>query len=322
MDTAGIRKSYLSISSPGVYLAAPAPGGGDETAAKAASLCRRINQYGANIKKQHPSRFGYFASLPLPDVERALAEIDYCISELSVDGFVVLSNAFGMYLGDGRMEPVYEKLNARPTVLFVHPTAPCTAQNAFSSSGSSPLSAQVPSPVKPPAYLAANVPLIDCYASPMLEFLFDSTRTVTDVLLTGTATRYPNIRWIIPHCGATLPSILDRVIRFSQNLPTKVGTKRTTAPLSESNVRQLLTTQFYFDLAGLPMNSQIHHILRWSDHTRLLFGSDVPFAPWSLGQTLADETREELVNLFGIETGAHEILRICYGNAEDLFPAT
>lgn len=319
MESASVRKSYLSISSPGVYLTHPSHG--EETAVQAAALARRTNEYGADLKKKYPSRFGYFASLPLPDIERSLEEIDYCTSELEVDGFVILTNACGMYLGDERMAPIYDKLNQRHAVLFVHPTAPCVAQNAFNGYGSSPTtstSTSTPTSLKPPAILAANTPLIDCYAGPMIEFMLDTTRNFSDLLLSGTASRYSNLRWIIPHSGAAIPSILDRIIRFSQLLPSKAGSKRTVTPLSESDVRKLLNTQFYFDLAGMPMNSQIHHVLRWVGHERLLYGSDVPFTPWEMGKDLAEEVREGLVGLFGVETGTNEVQRVCCGNAESL----
>lgn len=321
MHNNNIRKSYLSISSPGIFLTPPSSTSpSDPATASAITLARRVNTYGSTLKRQHPSEFGFFASLPLPDIGASLAEIEFCCDELDVDGFVLLTNAYGMYLGDPAMAPIYELLDARKAVIFVHPTVPCTFQNAFSPSNTTSSSPST-QPIHAPSRLAANMPLSTSYAGPILEFLFDSTRSVSDLLLTGTAARYPGIRWIIPHCGATLPSVLDRVIRFSQLIPAKAGSERRTTPLDEQGVRELLGSRFFFDLAGLPMNSQVHHILRWTEYTRLLYGSDTPFTPWAMAEKVTGEVREALMAMFGGETGEHEIRSVCCGNAEELFGA-
>ena len=97
----GIATSLLSISSPGVYL-------GDEAAAR--DLAREVNEIGRRAVVDHPGRFGLFASLPLPDVDAAIAEIAYCCDRLDVDGFALLTNVGGTYLGDPSWEPVFREL--------------------------------------------------------------------------------------------------------------------------------------------------------------------------------------------------------------------
>jgi predicted TIM-barrel fold metal-dependent hydrolase len=75
MDRLGIATSLLSISSPGVYF-------GDETNAR--NLAREMNEIGRRAVMDHPGRFGLFASLPLPDVDAAIAEIAYCVDRVGV----------------------------------------------------------------------------------------------------------------------------------------------------------------------------------------------------------------------------------------------
>jgi 6-methylsalicylate decarboxylase len=114
MDEAGIDVAVTSISTPGVHV-------GDD--ARARSLARRCNELSAKLKQTHPNRLGGFAALPLPDVDGALEELAYALDTLKLDGVVLFSNSNGVYLGDARFEPVFEELERRKAVLFVHPTA-------------------------------------------------------------------------------------------------------------------------------------------------------------------------------------------------------
>ncbi len=111
MDDMNIRYSVVSISSPGVHLIP-----GNDTAA--IDLCRRCNEFAAGLKKRHPKRFGYFASLPLPDVQASLKEIDMALSE-GADGIIFETNFHGIYLGDERFDPVMDELNRRKAKVFI-----------------------------------------------------------------------------------------------------------------------------------------------------------------------------------------------------------
>ena len=104
MDRLGIATSLLSISTPGVHLA-------DDAAAR--DLAREVNEAGRRAVVDHPGRFGLLGSLPLPDVDAAIAEIAHCIDHLDVDGFVLLTNVGGTYLGDPAWDPVFRELDRR-----------------------------------------------------------------------------------------------------------------------------------------------------------------------------------------------------------------
>lgn len=118
MDSHGIAKSILSVSFPGTVITFDS--------ALNQTLTRESYAYAANIKSTNPDRFGYFASLPLPDVPASLAEIKHVFDgPLKADGIAMLSNSSGLYLGDPRLRPVLDELNARKAVVFVHPTSPC-----------------------------------------------------------------------------------------------------------------------------------------------------------------------------------------------------
>ncbi|KAJ7451832.1 hypothetical protein B0H11DRAFT_2075309 [Mycena galericulata] len=291
MEKNNVTKSILSCSSPGTHLIP----GNDEFGRK---VTREVNEAAADLKRRYPSKFGFFASLPLPDIESALLEIDYALDHLNADGFIFLSNYHGLYLGDPKLAPVYAKLQARRAIVFVHPTAPCIARVCNHSD-----------PTQKRMKDAA--PLSDAYMIPMMEFFFDSTRTFVDLLLSGTAAAHPDVTFVIPHCGTALPSILDRVFMFSTWDMSTYG-MRTVHTITAPVVKELFAKQFIFDLAGVSMPSQIHHLLRWVKSDRIVYGSDVPFTPWVAAGRLLAAIDAELPQLFSEQ----EIQDIYHGNAE------
>lgn len=261
MDEVGISKTILSITSPGTHLEV----GNDELGRE---LTRATNDEISMICKQHSDRLGFFASLPLPDVEGSISEIDRALDHLGASGFALLTNSHGHYLGDQIFDQVFAKLNERKATVFMHPTSCCSHKTPH---GARPL---------------------DQYPAPMLEFFFDSTRAVVNLILSGTVSRYENINFIVSHCGATLPSLLERFSSFSTSILG--GTKGTTS----AQVKDLFRTRFYFDLAGFPFPDQIHGLLRCTDSSRLLYGSDFPYTPASAIPPMAKRMDEELQNLF------------------------
>ncbi|RYJ25773.1 long-chain-fatty-acid--CoA ligase [Streptomyces sp. L-9-10] len=164
MDAVGVRTAMLSVSSPGVDF-------GDAGATR--ELARSVNDEGAELVRAHPGRFGLMASLPLPDIPAALAEAEYALDRLGADGIVLKTHYQGRYLGDPHYEPLMDLLDERRAVVCLHPTSPQCWQDT--SLG---------------------------YPRPMVEFAFDTTRTVAHLIMSGTLRRHPGISFIVPHAGA------------------------------------------------------------------------------------------------------------------------
>ena len=226
MDRAGIQKAVLSISSPGVHF-------GDDKAA--AELAREVNEAAAAIVEAHPGRFGFFASLPVPAVAAALHELRYALDELGAAGVILMTNSGGHYLGDGRIAPLLAELNRRAAVVLLHPTS------------------------------AEQHEAVDLgRPRPMLEFLFDTARTVIDYILSGNAERYPAIKLVIPHAGGVLPLLAERVQLFRSIAGEPAG---------QPSVSQLLA-RYYFDLAGPPSQPQLDALTAVAPVKRLVYGSD------------------------------------------------
>lgn len=133
-------------------------------------------------------------------MDAASEEIAYALDELDADGFVLLSNTSGIYLGDPLLRPVLAELDKRAALVFVHPTIACCPQTHGHEHHSSPAE-----------QYANSSPLASLYRAPLFEFFFDSARSILDLLVSGTILRFPRVRWIVSHCGNVLPSLLDRM---------------------------------------------------------------------------------------------------------------
>lgn len=281
MQAANVQKAILSISSPGTHLYPD-----NHTARQ--KLTRQCNAYAADLKEKYPDKFGFWASLPLPHVADALDEI-HVSSESGCDGFALMTNYHGHYIGDARFDAVFSKLNDLGATVFIHPTAPCTGPHGTATD---------PMPTTP----SKALPFGSEYPVPIFEFLFDTARAVINLFFTGTVDRCPNIKFVIPHLGGTLPPLISRFIAFGVLVP---GTKA----LNAMQVRKQLLEQFYFDMAGAAFDGesggrgQLKALVEGFDisYQQLLYGSDFPFTSIKAALTLANRMQDGLEHLFGDE---------------------
>ena len=284
MNDNGIEKSIISEASPGTNLTSDI--------AETIAMTRHSNEFAAEVKQQYPDRFGFFASLPLPDIEASIAEIRYCIQNLNPDGFVLLSNSSGLYLGDPTLRRVLDELNTHGAIVFVHPTSPCQYSLCRDEKCQTPYDKH-----------AASSPLARSYSSPIFEFFFDSARSVVDLLATGTILRFPRIRWISTHCGNALPSIIDRLL-MAIDAPAAIAVGRDAVEISEMQITTALREQFWFDLAGAPLPNLIDALLKFTGMDRLMFGSNVPWTPFPLAAKLVGDFEQGLAASIGEENVA------------------
>ena len=281
MDQLNISKTILSIPSPGCHLIP-----GNDTYAR--DMARQGNEFLAGIKKKHPTRFGYWATLPLPDVDGTLAELAYACDVLDADGVTMLSNHHGIYIGDARFEPVIAELDRRHATIFVHPTVPCMAC--------------------PHGDLMDARP-VKRFSPAIFEFFFEEVRVLLSIFSSGHAQRYPNVGWIIPHGGGAFPPIVERWSRFGTQI---FGGQ---VEMSSTEFKETLKKQFYFDLAGFVLPDLLPGLLRHVDPSRLLYGSDFPYTPARTTVQLAGDLDRDLGKVVPSE---EDRAAIYCGNAEVL----
>ena len=172
MAELGVGTAILSVSTPGTaFLPKPAD---------AAALARDVNDYVGELAAAQPDRFGFFATVPMPHVDAAVAETVRALDELNADGIVLLANNAGTYLGEDGQDALFAALDDRSAVVFIHPAD----LPGLTVSGIPPFAA---------------------------DFLLDTTRAAYLLVRNGIRTRYPKIRFILSHAGGFVPYASHRM---------------------------------------------------------------------------------------------------------------
>jgi len=262
MDKNGIATSICSLVQPGVWL------GGIENSRK---LARECNEYGARMVADYRGRFGLFAAIPLPDSEGSLREIEYALDTLRADGIGLMTSFEDKYLGDPAFAPVYEELNRRQAIVYVHPTQPkcCTG-------------------------------LVPGVTVSTIEYATDTSRTIASLVYSGTAARFPSIRFVFSHGGGTMPFLLGRYERLAA--------ERKDAWLADGAAPQL--KKFYYEIAQANHSGALDALLALVPISNVLFGTDYPLRPAS----------EAVEGLSAYKFTDAQRLAISRANAERLVP--
>jgi predicted TIM-barrel fold metal-dependent hydrolase len=282
MESTNISKSILSITSPGTHLVR-----NNHTLAR--TLSRQCNTFASELSHRRPSQFGFWASLPLPDVAGSLDEIIYALDTLGAAGVTMETNHHGVYLGDSSLLPVFTELNRRKAIIFIHPTTPCLGSGT---------------PATP----------LPQYPRPMFEFLFDTARAVMNLFLSGTVSACPDLTFIVPHVGGALPPLINRFA----TIPTVLSLPGVDTHVNPGWVKERLNSQFYFDTAGWAFPEQIKGLLEYVTVERMLYGSDFPYTPLKAVQVLSEEHDKYLKGVFPEEEDQE---KLCRGNARRLLEA-
>jgi predicted TIM-barrel fold metal-dependent hydrolase len=232
MDQQGVATAIGSMTSPGIWF-------GDN--AEGRKNARDCNEYGAKLAQDLPGRFGMWGAIPLPDTEGSLREIEYIYNSLKLDGIGLLTSYDdGKLLGHPNFAPVLEELNRRKAVIFVHPTISCCGM---------------------PIRHLNRV---------QIDFPTDTTRTITDLIYSGSLLRFPNIRWIFSHGGGTILMLTPRLGGAGLTPEEKAAT----IPNGFEHELQKL----YFDIASVALSPiPMAAVLKGIPRDHLLFGSDIPF---------------------------------------------
>ncbi|HKT54464.1 MAG TPA: amidohydrolase family protein [Caulobacteraceae bacterium] len=239
MDAAGVATAVLSQFPP-YHL-----GSADERR----SLARELNEAAARHALDHPGRFGIFTSLPLPSIDDCLAEIAYGFDVLGADGVAMSTSVDGKWLGHPFFEPLYEELNRRKAVVYVHPYTP--------------------------ACCTGLVPEIPEY---IIEYGTDTTRTIGSLIWSGTTVKYPDIRFIMSHGGGTMPFLIERFLAGTQaeivpGIVTKGKSPPFVPPQPPGGVLSELR-RMYYDTAQCANPIALRALRDVVNPSQILYGSD------------------------------------------------
>jgi predicted TIM-barrel fold metal-dependent hydrolase len=215
---------------------------------KGNAAVRTGNEYGAKIVSQHPKRFGLFTGVPLPDIDAVMKEMEYGLDQLKADGIGIYTNDNNnRWPGDPYYDPMWQEVNRRKAIVYMHPLAPPCCRN-----------------------------LNDSVPTAMNEFDFDITRACTSILANGVLHKYPDVRIIIPHSGGTMPVLAGRIkdrypsdAKHTEYIPNGVWAE---------------LKKFYFDIAHASYAMPLAALLKFASESNILFGTD--FSPEPIESTV------------------------------------
>ena len=234
MKEAGIETSVLSMPAPQLWF-------GDVEESRRA--VRQYNETCSRLKADYPGKFLFCASLPLPDVDAAIKEAVYVLDTLGADGIKLATNSRGQYVGDAALDTLMQVLNEHHAVVMLHPHKPSPVNDG----------------------IIATAPLA------VYEYPAETTRTVVNLIARNVPARYPNLKFVVPHCGSFLPPALPRM----KAVYPVMAAKGLMEPIDwDANLKA-----FYYDFAGGATPEVVKALLTITTPDRLLYGSDYPSQP-------------------------------------------
>jgi predicted TIM-barrel fold metal-dependent hydrolase len=229
MDRNSVATAVCSISNPGVWFGNVQQG---------RHLARVCNDYAAQLGRDHAGRFGSFAALPLPDIEGTLTEIAYALDVLKADGVGLFTSYDDKWLADPAFAPVFQELNRRKAVVYVHPTAPSCCRG-----------------------LVPHIP------AALIEFPVDTNRTMLQWILTKSSALYPDVRLIFSHAGGFFMGGLGRLQILSDTHPE--------FRMPTSFQREV--SKFYYEISSSADAVTMSTLRAYVPDTHILLGTDSPF---------------------------------------------
>jgi predicted TIM-barrel fold metal-dependent hydrolase len=234
MDKAGIATSMCSPTTPQLNFL-------DTDKEASARIARESNEYTKKLMSDHPGRFGLFAMLPLPHIDESLKEIAYSFDTLKADGVGVMTNYGDKWLGYPQFAPVWEELNRRKATVYTHPTTANCCLN-----------------------------LVQGLPESAIEWGTDTTRSIVNLIFSGTSLHYKDINWIFSHGGGALTSFAERFqIQMVSTPPYK---DKFTREMVDGELRR-----FYYDTAQVSNAVTIGALAKLVPISQIVYGTDFPY---------------------------------------------
>jgi len=277
MDKNGTETAILSITTPGFWF------GEKEEIRK---IVRECNEYAAKLGSDHKGRFGSFASIYMDDTDGALKEIEYALDTLKADGVGVFTSYGSKWLGDDSFAPIYQELNRRKAIMYVHPHEAACCRGG----------------------------LVKDVAPTVIEYGADTTRTIASVVFSGTSSRYPEMNWIFSHGGGMMPFVIERFLsgttaELVPGITTKGQGNIPPAKVPKGVLAEL--RRMYYDTAQASNPVAMRALRTVVPVSQIVFGTDYWYRT-------AEETGRGLTT--NKVFSAEELRMINRGNAERILP--
>ncbi|GAF37217.1 amidohydrolase family protein [Lentilactobacillus farraginis] len=226
MKQNGIGYSVLSLSSPHINF---------NDKAETLRLAEEANQLGGDLTTKYPDQLGYFATLPFPYEAESVDAIKKAFDQYHALGVTVPTNSRGVYFGSPSLDKVYQELNDRHAIVTMHPNEPSSL----------------------PQNVNFDLPI------PLMGFFMDTTMTFMNLLKYRFFERFPDIKLIVPHAGAFMGILTDRVAEYVKSA-------------YDADIYAVMK-HVYFDTAGAVLPRQLPTLLTLADENHILYGSDIPY---------------------------------------------
>jgi predicted TIM-barrel fold metal-dependent hydrolase len=200
----------------------------------------RVNDELARIIQTYPGKFIGLGSLGFGDPQRAIAEVDRCITQLGLKGIQVFSTLAHQLLDSPEIRPVLKHLGRLGVPIHLHPAAPVNLHGLTNAS------------------LLLG-----------LGFPYESSLNVVRLIQSGLFDEVPDLKMIVSHVGGVLPYLAGRLEVYTAPSPL-TGPSHLPHPLGHY-LRNLYVDTVSYHPAALACC----YAVLGAQH--LLYGTDHPF---------------------------------------------
>ena len=275
MDRGGVQTAMLSLAS-------ISDGFWGLDAQSADRVVRASIDYAKKMMSDHPGRFGLFAPLSMIDVPSSLKQIEYALDQAKADGIGINTSYHDTLPGDPSFNPLWEELNRRGAIVYLHgPNPACCSEQAFKSGpGMSPS---------------------------VVEVTFDMARAAVSLLVNGTLAKYGNIRWVLSYGGGVLPFVAGRVSGFVNGSMRFQGGKQPQEIAPQGVIETF--QKLYYDTVNVTEPTPWKALTDFVPTSQIVYGTDYLYF-----------NNDQLANIDKRVSDAKEKEMILSGNAKKLIP--
>jgi aminocarboxymuconate-semialdehyde decarboxylase len=236
-----VRRDLLKGMRVDKQVIAPAPGQQHYWAKPAllAEVSRMQNDHVADLVGQDPTRFFGLGTLPMTDVDAAMAEATRAVEERGLHGFQIDSRVLDRELSDASFDPLYRHLVKIDSPLMIHPLGFSHGQRL------------------------GDFFMVNTVGQPLEEIM-----AIHHLIFGGVLDRHPELRVFIAHGGGYFPFYIGRMDHAWTYRPEL---KRLTSKRPSDYIKSM----WYDTCVFRP--DHIKTLVDLAGPERVMLGSDFPF---------------------------------------------